>query len=130
MKKSGRKIELGWRLWSLIICALILIGVAGFSYATNSGNPAIMGHTANEIEGGIGVPSSLSCRTVTNTSHVSFGTAWRSNASCNSDEFVTGGGVTCGSFSYGDSPSGNNGWYGMCESGGSFAVHSICCKLS
>ena len=49
MKKV--KIEFGWRLWSLIVCALILIGVAGFSYATNSGNPAIMGHTADEISG-------------------------------------------------------------------------------
>ena len=52
MKKV--KIEFGWRLWSLIVCALILIGVAGFSYATNSGNPAIMGHTADEIAGGAG----------------------------------------------------------------------------
>ena len=51
MKKGARRIELGLRLWSLIICAIALIGVAGFSYATNSGNPAIMGHTADEISG-------------------------------------------------------------------------------
>jgi hypothetical protein len=50
MKKSVEKIELGWRLWSLIIGALIFVGLAGFSYAYGGTNPSIMGHPISEVE--------------------------------------------------------------------------------
>ncbi len=49
MKKV--KFEIGWRLYSLIIGLLILIGYLGFSYAYGGTNPSVMGHTASEIEG-------------------------------------------------------------------------------
>ena len=32
-----------------ILCALIVLGSGSIVYATNSGNPALMGHTGNEI---------------------------------------------------------------------------------
>jgi len=50
MKKSVKKIELGWRLWSLIVGALVLVGLAGFSYAYGGTNPSIMGHSISEVE--------------------------------------------------------------------------------
>ncbi len=55
MKKSV-KFDLSWRAWSLIVGFFILIGFVGLSFAYNAngigGNPAIMGHSADEIEGG------------------------------------------------------------------------------
>lgn len=50
MKKSVKKIEIGWRLWSLIMISLAVLGIAGFSYAYESSNPSVMGHTLSEIQ--------------------------------------------------------------------------------
>ncbi len=134
MKKGARKIELGWRLWSLIIGALILIGVAGFSYATNSGNPAIMGHTADEIAGGAGnaVAASLSCVTRTaNSPAYNYGDGQYVNVSCNSDEIVTGGGGYCGDGNcFGSKATVTNGWQIFAFSGRAPTAYAICCKVT
>lgn len=47
MKKV--KLDLSWRVWSLIIGAFILIGFLGVSYAYGSSSPSIMGHSAGEL---------------------------------------------------------------------------------
>ena len=132
MKKSGRRIELGWRLWSLIICGLILIGVAGFSYATNSGNPSIMGHSADEIAGGAGnaVAATLSCVNRTATSPVvGAGDGVTVSVVCNSDEIATGGGGYCGGGNcFGSKPI-KNGWQIYAFSSVATA-NVICCKVT
>jgi len=56
--KKRIKVDLSWRVWSLITGVFILIGYIGLSFAYNAnslgGNPSIMGHSADEIEGGVG----------------------------------------------------------------------------
>ena len=50
MKRSV-KVDLSWRVWSLIVGFFILIGFVGFSIAFNSGaSPSVMGHTFNEVQ--------------------------------------------------------------------------------
>ena len=51
MKKGTKRIEIGWRLWSLVIISLIFISVAGFSYSYGTSTPEVFGHSADEIEG-------------------------------------------------------------------------------
>ena len=50
MKRDVRKFEIGWRLYSLIIGCLILLFVAGFSFAYGGSSPSNMGHSAGELE--------------------------------------------------------------------------------
>ncbi len=45
------KIEVGRRLYFLIIACLVLIGILGIVYAYGSGNPSLHGHDAGEISG-------------------------------------------------------------------------------
>jgi len=52
MKKSV-KVDLSWRAWSLIVGLFILIGFVGLSFAYGGTSPAIHGHSAGEIEGGV-----------------------------------------------------------------------------
>jgi hypothetical protein len=44
-----KKIEIGWRLWSLIVFFLISIGFLGFSYAYGGNNPKVSGHSLTEV---------------------------------------------------------------------------------
>jgi hypothetical protein len=52
--KKRVKIDLSWRAWSLIIGFFILIGFVGLSFAYGGNTPSVMGHSAGEIEGGVG----------------------------------------------------------------------------
>jgi len=67
MKRSV-KLDLSWRAWSLIVGFFILIGFVGLSIAYNAngvgGNPAIMGHSADEISGVTG--GNLVCKNTPN----------------------------------------------------------------
>ncbi len=58
MKRSV-KVDLSWKVWSLIVGFFILIGFVGLSFAYNSGAaPSVMGHSADEIEGSVsGLPA-------------------------------------------------------------------------
>jgi hypothetical protein len=88
MKRSV-KVDLSWRAWSLIVGFFILIGFVGLSFAYKSGaSPSVMGHSAEEIEGGTGVAGlSLSCRIVSST------TTSPVTLCCDSDEYATGANI-------------------------------------
>lgn len=51
MKKV--KLDLSWKVWSLIIGFFVLISVVGVSYAYGSSNPSVMGHSLSEV----GIPT-------------------------------------------------------------------------
>jgi hypothetical protein len=110
--------------FGLILAGLIAIVSSVIVYAYNSGNPAYVGHTTDEIEGL--QSGSLSCRTVTASGT---GTA---TAQCNSDEIVTGGGCTSKlgtGMVYTNSPTEDGkGWY--CSfSNYAITANARCCKL-
>jgi len=76
MKRSV-KFDLSWRAWSLIVGFFILIGFVGLSIAYNAngvgGNPAIMGHSAEEISG---LPNFTSMDYVVDSWRASDGSSW------------------------------------------------------
>ena len=45
-----RRVDIGWRLYSLIVGALIVLSVAGFGYAYGSGDPLVNGHDSEELD--------------------------------------------------------------------------------
>ncbi len=49
--KKRVKVDLSWRVWSLIIGLFILIGFIGLSFAYGGTTPPIMGHSAGEVSG-------------------------------------------------------------------------------
>jgi hypothetical protein len=50
MKKEVKRIEIGWRLYSLIMGFIFLVGFLGFSFAYGGSSPSAAGHSAGEIE--------------------------------------------------------------------------------
>ena len=51
MKKLNLSVKLGNKTFYTLISILSLFAIAALVFATNSGNPSVMGHTPNEIEG-------------------------------------------------------------------------------
>lgn len=48
--RKRRSLDISWKLYSLIVGALIVLGVAGFGYAYGGTSPSVMGHSAGEME--------------------------------------------------------------------------------
>ncbi len=57
MKKKGVTVKVSNRSVYGLIALGVLLLIGGIVFATNSGNPAVMGHTADEIQGLTGVSS-------------------------------------------------------------------------
>lgn len=54
MKRGVKRFDISWKLYSLIVGALIVLGLAGFGYAYGGNSPSIHGHDAGEIMGDTG----------------------------------------------------------------------------
>ncbi len=116
-------------LWLLSAIVVFLVGV-GFVIAWNSGNPAIHGHTADEIYGLDGSGGgSLACNIKTCSGSPDIGC----NATCDSGYTVTGGGYSISVVNdkqpYKSYPSANNKWY-CADPSNSVTCYAVCCKGS